>query len=304
MTRRDYGAYLVRLVEHARKDPATLTAGHVTSWAWAPHSNGRSPAANTARVKITVAKSFLRWCVRHGHRSDAAILDDLADAMRRAPRTYGKAQAPNPARFLTREEVARLITACQDGTDAGLRDELIVRLGVSCGMRASEIAGLTWGNVTETDIRWRAKKHKPRHAQVGPLFTCLVERYKERWTEDMQTPPLPSQPLIAARSRATGGNLQWGKPVSATKGDTLQIWLAVTRRASAAGLGHVSPHDLRRTCASILRKKMDESGKHHFYDLGDIQKVLGHADPNVTVRCYLDPMDTEVFERAAQDLNF
>jgi len=76
----------------------------------------------------------------------------------------------------------------------------------------------------------------------------------------------------------------------------------VVRRATEAGLGHVSPHDLRRTAASILHHATDETGAHHF-DLLDIQKVLGHADPVTTMRSYLDPLDTAVIERAGEVLD-
>ena len=53
----------------------------------------------------------------------------------------------------------------------------------------------------------------------------------------------------------------------------------------------MSPHDLRRTAAGILHRSRDDDGAHYF-DLLDIQKVLGHADPATTMRSYLDPLDT------------
>jgi len=71
---------------------------------------------------------------------------------------------------------------------------------------------------------------------------------------------------------------------------------------SDADLGHLSPHDLRRTAAGILHRTTADNGAHHF-DLLDIQKVLGHADPATTMRSYLDPMDTGVHERAATILD-
>ena len=69
-----------------------------------------------------------------------------------------------------------------------------------------------------------------------------------------------------------------------------------------AGLGHVAPHDLRRSAAGILHTTTDANGAHHF-DLLDIQKVLGHSDPVTTMRSYHHPMDTAVYERAATVLD-
>ena len=55
-----------------------------------------------------------------------------------------------------------------------------------------------------------------------------------------------------------------------------------------ANLGHLAPHDLRRTAAGILHRSTSNDGAHHF-DLLDIQKVLDHSDPATTMRSYLDP---------------
>jgi integrase len=62
------------------------------------------------------------------------------------------------------------------------------------------------------------------------------------------------------------------------------------------------PHDLRRSAAGILHRDRGPDGAHRS-DLLDVQKVLHHADPVTTMKCYLDPMDTEVLDRAADVLD-
>ncbi|MGH9132163.1 MAG: hypothetical protein ACRDWV_10970 [Acidimicrobiales bacterium] len=64
----------------------------------------------------------------------------------------------------------------------------------------------------------------------------------------------------------------------------------------------MSPHDLRRSAAGILHCSVSEDGAHHF-DLLDIQKVLGHANPATTMRSYIDPLDNGVIRRAASVLD-
>jgi integrase len=76
----------------------------------------------------------------------------------------------------------------------------------------------------------------------------------------------------------------------------------VATRAEEAGLGHMSPADLRRSAAGILHRAVSDDGAHYF-DLLDIQKVLGHANPATTTRSYIDPIDTGVIRRAAQVLD-
>jgi hypothetical protein len=47
---------------------------------------------------------------------------------------------------------------------------------------------------------------------------------------------------------------------------------------------------------------VSEDGAHHF-DLLDMQKVLGHANPVTTMRSYIDPLDTGAIRRAAAVLD-
>jgi integrase len=91
--------------------------------------------------------------------------------------------------------------------------------------------------------------------------------------------------------------MNWGHPVSFEL-----IGHVVLRRAGLAGLGHVAPHDLRRSAAGILHRSTSDTGAHHF-DLLDIQRVLGHSDPATTMRSYLEPIDTDVLDRAAAVLD-
>ena len=37
----------------------------------------------------------------------------------------------------------------------------------------------------------------------------------------------------------------------------------------------------------------------HLFDLLDIERVLGHSAPATTMRSYLEPLDTEVLDRAS-----
>jgi integrase len=83
---------------------------------------------------------------------------------------------------------------------------------------------------------------------------------------------------------------------------TVSVQQIVMKRARLAGLGHVAPHDLRRTAAGLLHRSVGRDGSHHF-DLLDIQKVLGHSDPATTMRSYLDPLDTGVLSRASRVLD-
>jgi integrase len=254
------------------------------------------PANNTVYQRCAKTATFLRWCELTGviTHNPAEHLRDTDSPLRTYRRTYGKVQAKNRGRWLTHDEAyGRLVGQCQDGTVIGLRDEIVIRLGL-LGLRLSEIGSLTVHDVDDLPgITWTGKGHKPRKATAGAALCAVLGRYLRGYSD-----PQPCSPLICRQVRGAtrhGGlrRLDWHH--KASNGTLFRV---VNDRADAAGLGHVAPHDLRRTAAGILHRATNTDGAHHF-DLLDIQRVLGHSDPATTMRSYLEPMDTDVVDRAA-----
>jgi integrase len=265
---------------------------------WATHGD---PANNTVYQRACWARSFLRYCVRIDlvTTNAAEHLGDPDSPLRTYRRTYGKVQSANPGRWLTHDEAyGRLLAACQTRTTLGLRDEIAIRLGL-LGMRAAEVRALTWKNLQQLPmITWTGKGRKPRQATAGNALVTAIGTYRAAY-EQATGPITPDMPVICPAVQGTRrygpgqARLNFGQ----VAGERLYSYIVQTRAASA-GLGHVAPHDLRRTAAGILHRATDESGAHYF-DLLDIQKVLGHSDPATTMRSYLEPMQTEVLDRAS-----
>lgn len=278
-----------------RQRPADLTEDDLLNWA--RHGN---PANNTVYSRQSRARTFTKWCLRKGYvQTDVAEhLRDPDSPLRTFHRTYGRAQAKNPGRWLTHDEAyGQLLGACQDGTTVGTRDELVVHLGL-LGMRLAEIQHLTLASLHQLPtITWTGKGRKPRKVTAGANLTATLARYLNEYRQHVEE-MTDDLPLICRRiSGCTTPTIDWSHSAGVDA-----IYLIVTRRAAQAGLGHVAPHDLRRTAAGILHRATDEHGAHHF-DLLDIQKVLGHSDPATTMRSYLEPMQTDVLDRAALFLN-
>jgi integrase len=232
----------------------------------------------------------------------AEHLGDPDSPLRTYHRTYGKVQSANPGRWLTYDEAyGALLAACQTGTTLGLRDEIAIRLGL-LGMRAAEVRSLTIANLRQLPvITWTGKGRKPRQATAGAALMTALTKYLDQYREQTGcTGPLATTlPLICP---AVQGTRRYGPSMARldfgqVAGERLYSYIVQTR-AAQAGLGHVAPHDLRRTAAGILHRATDEHGAHHF-DLLDIQKVLGHSDPATTMRSYLEPMQTDVLDRAS-----
>ena len=207
-------------------------------------------------------------------------------------------QAKHPGRWLTYDEAyGQLVTSCQDGTIVGLRDEIVIRLGLS-GLRCAEIAALRIENVRHLPaITWTGKGHKPRKATAGHALQEILRCYLAQYPDADAASPLVCREILGARRQGGSGRLDWHEPAAPRT-----VFHIVTTRARRADLGHVAPHDLRRTAAGILHTATTGDGAHHF-DLLDIQRVLGHSDPATTMRSYLEPMQTDVLDRAAAVLD-
>ncbi|HET9731601.1 MAG TPA: tyrosine-type recombinase/integrase [Acidimicrobiales bacterium] len=258
------------------------------------------PANNTVYQRASKVCTFLAWCQREGHidSNPAAHLRDVRSPLRTYRRTYGKVQAKHPGRWLTREEAyGRLVGSCRDGTVVGLRDELVIRLGL-LGLRLSEIGALRLDNLRQLpSITWTGKGRKPRRVVAGSAFREVLDTYLAQYPDPGPDAPLICTEVLGARRQGGPPRLNWHHGA-----DRRTLFLIVNGRAKAAGLGHVAPHDLRRTAAGLLHTAVGPDGAHHF-DLLDIQRVLGHSDPATTMRSYLEPMDTEVLDRAAAFLD-
>jgi integrase len=143
------------------------------------------------------------------------------------------------------------------------------------------------------------KKRRARVIVPGPSLVACLDALQGRREWLLGRPLGPAEPVICCgKSGAGTGQLVAHRPIA----QTVSVQQIVARRAQLAGLGHVAPHDLRRTAAGLLHRSVGEDGSHHF-DLLDIQKVLGHSDPATTMRSYLDPLDTGVLSRAATVLD-
>jgi hypothetical protein len=142
-----------------------------------------------------------------------------------------------------------------------------------------------------TFLRWCVRQGEADPALVGDWLL----RYGLGVGRDL----LADDPVVCRQKTGGGvGQVSWGHPFK----QPASIRKLVAARAEQAALGHVSPHDLRRSAAGILHRSVSADGAHHF-DLLDIQKVLGHANPATTMRSDIDPLDTGVIRRAAAVLD-
>jgi len=210
---------------------------------------GRSPRS-VARL-VACVRGFFRFLVLD-HRLGHNPAEDL-----RAPRSW-----PALPRFLTLEEVDRLIAQPDVAASLGLRDRALIELLYATGLRVSELVGLRPSdiNLEAGYLVCSGKGGKQRLVPIGDQAATWVRRYR---TE--------ARPQLVKKGTATRlfVNRQGG-PLS-----RVGFWKNLKRYGRQAGLQNdLSPHVLRHSFATHL---LDRGA-----DLRAIQMMLGHSDLSTT----------------------
>jgi integrase/recombinase XerD len=187
---------------------------------------------------------------------DRRIDDNPADQLR-GPRAW-----PALPRFLSIEEVDRLIEQPDVSTAAGVRDRALIELLYATGMRVSELLSLRTSDIDLAGgvLTCVGKGAKERLVPVGDVAAGWVQRYLAG----------PRAALLGRRpSQRLFLNVRGG-PLS-----RVGFWKLLKAYGMAAGLTRdLSPHMLRHSFATHLL----ERGA----DLRAIQTMLGHADLSTT----------------------
>ena len=169
--------------------------------------------------------------------------------------------------WLTKEQANELLNAPDPTTLPGQRDRAILALLIGCGLRRSEVVGLSIESLEQRDARWVLPDLAGKGGRVRTVTVPAgVKARIDLWTA---AAGIRSGPLF--RPVRKGGEVQ-----PRALGDEKAIWHLVVRYARETDLGKLAPHDLRRTCAKLCRRAGG--------DLEQIQLLLGHASVQTTER--------------------
>ena len=199
---------------------------------------------------------------------------------------------------LTPQQAAELLELLK-----GKNVELFVRLGLETGMRRGELLGLMWDAV-DLDA---GVIHVRRNYVMTPTETVLSDDLKtENSRRDLPLTPDMVQRLREKRAKANSLFVitrKNGRPFDLESFRT--FWEPVSRRIGPARPEgnrtgfvltdqSVTPHTLRHTFAT----RCIEQG----LPVHDVQALMGHSDPNITLRIYTHyckaSREAETFEHA------
>lgn len=233
-TYRSAWQHLARWAERERPDagPLELTKPDLQRWlVWILDNRADSTAASY----LCGVKSFYRWALEEGERTD--------DPAKTIPTPKREVQV---TQVVKDDQFKALLATCDKSTLIGCRDEAILRMMVDCGLRRAELTRL---NVTDADVQSRVvfiigkgsrrRGPKRRACPFGFQTARALDRY------------------LRMRRRVAGINPEEGALWVTTTGNRLtysSIETLVGRRGEKAGIPNLHPHMLRHTWASSARK--------------------------------------------------
>jgi integrase/recombinase XerD len=252
LTLESYGRDLRVLLAFAasvERAPESLDRTALEAFVRKQMTAGLSPRS-VARMVASV-RGFYRFLVL-----DRRLASNPADDLR-PPRAW-----PSLPKFLSIDEVDRLIAQPDVASPLGLRDRAMIELLYATGLRVSELVGVRQADLhlAEHYMTCVGKGSKERLVPIGEQASEWIERYQSNGRRQLLKGG--SSPRLFLNVR--GGALS-----------RVGFWKVLKRYGLEAGLPRsLSPHVLRHSFATHLL----ERGA----DLRAIQLMLGHADLSTT----------------------
>ncbi|MFI5299973.1 MAG: tyrosine-type recombinase/integrase [Polyangiales bacterium] len=138
-----YAPIACSLLRELRGDPARLTARRVRAFVLARASEHGTSRASTV---VTASRMFVRFLVADG------LCD--ADLVAAVPTVASWRESSLP-RYLPAVDVERIIASCDLAAPDGLRDRAVLLLLARLGLRAGDVAGLTFDAIDWVGARVR-----------------------------------------------------------------------------------------------------------------------------------------------------
>ncbi len=207
-----------------------------------------------------------------------------------------KSEGVRTGNWLTLQQAEALLSLPDAETLRGKRDRALLAVLIGCGLRREEAANLKLEHIQMRDARWvivdiRGKGNRTRSVPMPAWCKSAIDV----WWEATEY-PLRRCDICAACPmccKCEEGGFEDGVPYCAHPGVVFRavdkggfisrnsvspqsVFMIVKRLAKQAGLGNISPHDLRRTFAKLAHKGHAQ--------LEQIQLSLGHSSIQTTER--------------------
>jgi integrase/recombinase XerD len=246
------------------KHESLITAEDVLNWR--DRLIGKGLKASTVSLKLSVLRSFFEYLRAYGH-----IALNPASTRLVAPPSVPEGLS---GRALISKEVRHLLASPDRSKAEGARDYAILLIMGRMSLRVAEVAGLKASSVTWSHgrpiMKFKVKGGRERTLPLPADVKSAIEDYlrldraRRKMLRTGGAEAWLFQPHTNART------LVYDKAIS-----TRMIGKIVKKYADYAGIGELSPHDLRRTA---ITRALEQG-----FSIREVQMMSGHKD----IRCLM-----------------
>jgi site-specific recombinase XerD len=221
------------------------------------HLESRNLAANTVNQQLAAVRRLA-----HEAADSGLLSPELAAGISRVKGV--KQLGFRAGNWLSADESSTILRRAYGSSLRSKRDYAMLAILFGCGLRRSELVGLKFDDVQVRQGHWAIVDlvGKGGHIRTVPI---------PNWAKvalDFWVGPAGVAGGKIFRAVARTGKV-WGKGISQNV-----VWYVVKSCCEKAGLLHIAPHDLRRTCAKLCHSNGGE--------IEQIQFLLEHASIQTT----------------------
>ncbi len=266
-TRRAYEGHIREFFQfHDFKHPTNISAIDVIRWRDSLIRRGSRPT--TVTTKLSVIRSFFDYL-----HADGILERNPASTKLVPPPELPEGLA---GRALTPKEVNYLLSGPDQQMATGARDYALIMLMCRTFLRVSEAASVRASSFHWTKGRWtlkvKVKGGRERTIPIPADVKKAIDDYLRVDEENRKLVKTGGNDAFVFQADVMRRNFGENKPLT-----TRHIWHLVKKWAHFAGIGKVTPHDLRRTAITraldlghTYRQVQNGSGHKH------IQSVQGY----------------------------
>ena len=257
-SRRVYGYAIDQFVAWYCFEPR-LAFNRIVVVRYRMYLESRSLAANTINQQLAAVRRLA-----HEAADSGLLSPELAAGISRVKGV--KQLGFRSGNWLSAEQSSQVLKHARGGSMRAKRDYAMLAMLFGCGFRRSELVGLELDEIQMRQGHWAAVDLIGKGGDIRTVpIPNWVKTALDQWTRAAGVCEGKIFRAVAGRGKV------WGRGLSQNV-----VWYVVRTCCERAGLEHIAPHDLRRTCAKLCH---DRGG-----ELEQIQFLLGHASVQTTER--------------------
>jgi site-specific recombinase XerD len=238
LTRKNYLSNLRQFILFSgKKDAREVLVEDVLAWRDAMDRKGFE--AHTITTKLATLSALFEYFRDYG------VINRNPASTKLVPRPKKPLQSPK-GKALTVKEVRYLLYTTHRDNPIDLRDFAIVYSFLRLSLRVSEICHLRVSDIKKDNRHWvidyRSKGGRRERQPLPKDVKQVIDDYLEADRINRRDTKTAGENSFLFQADISRRNYGASEPLS-----TRHIWYIVKRRGELAGLGKLSPHDLRRT---------------------------------------------------------